>query len=227
MKIPYFRHPISSRQAIYAVLIMTLVLIIVALLSSHSTAVLLQAVKNIVQPFAAWAPFMFIILYIILGLVGFSTSVMSLSAILLFAPIIAFLCIIVGGTLTAFLAFVVARSSRLQLVSPAFKRLSSQRTIVYVTKQIERQTRVHGFRLVFLLRLMRLPYIALSYAAGFSTRITTRHFVLATLLSNALSAAILVLIGVVAVVYFAFATALLIGCAAVYVIWKQYRKAAK
>jgi uncharacterized membrane protein YdjX (TVP38/TMEM64 family) len=188
---------------------------------------LLQVVKHIVQPFAGWAPFIFIVLYILLGLVGFSTSVMSLSAILLFVPIIAFLCIIIGGTVTAFLAFMVARSAKVQLVFPAVKSLRSQRTVVYVSKQIERQTKVHGFRLVFLLRLMRLPYIALSYAAGFSTQIITRHFVLATLLSNAISATILVLIGVVAVVYFAFATAIVIGSTAVYVLWKRYRKAAQ
>jgi membrane protein DedA with SNARE-associated domain len=72
---------------------------------------------------------------------------------------------------------------------------------------------------------MRLPYIALSYAAGFSPKITARNFVLATVLSNALSATILVIIGVAAVVYFAFATAVLIGAGAVYVVWKRYHLA--
>jgi uncharacterized membrane protein YdjX (TVP38/TMEM64 family) len=227
MKIPYFRYPIAKRSAKYVVLTVIIVAFVVALLSSQSSVALLQVIKHIVQPFAGWAPFIFIVLYILLGLVGFSTSVMSLSAILLFAPIIAFLCILIGGTVTAFFAFMVARSAKIQLAFPAVKSLRSQRTVVYVTKQIERQTKVHGFRLVFLLRLMRLPYIALSYAAGFSTQITTRHFVLATLLSNAISATILVLIGVVAVVYFAFATALVIGSTTVYVLWKRYRKAAQ
>lgn len=217
------RHSVSSRQATYGALIVIVIFTLLTLLSSQSSSTLLQAAQDLMQSIGAWAPILFTILYIILGLIGFSTSVMSFSAIVLFNPLIAFLCIMIGATLSGFLAFIFARYSKLRLAFPAAKSLSSHRSVMYVSKQIERQSKVHGFRLIFLLRLARLPYIALSYAAGFAPQITTRNFVLATVISNALSVTILVLIGAAAMAYFAVATVVFIGGITAYWIWKQHR----
>lgn len=107
------------------------------------------------------------------------------------------------------------------------KGLSSRRSVVYISKQIERQSKVHGFRLVLLLRLARLPYIALSYAAGFSAKITIRDFLLATALSNTVSITILVFVGIVALSYFAVATAVVVGGFVVYWLWKRWRLSKK
>lgn len=218
-----YRQSMSSRKATYGSMILIVVLTVLTLLSSRSSAALLQAAQNLTQSIGPWAPIIFTLLYIILGVVGFSTSAMSFSAIVLFNPLVAFLCIMIGATLAALLAFIFARSSRLQLAVPRFKGLSSRRSVMYVSKQIERQSKLHGFRLILLLRLARLPYIALSYAAGFSPQITARDFLLATILSNALSATILVLIGVAAMAYFAVATVIFIGGITVYWIWNQRR----
>lgn len=213
-----------QRKTTYGALIVIVVLSVLTLLSSQSSTALLHAAQNFIKSIGPWAPILFTILYIILGLIGFSTSALSFSAIVLFSPVVAFLCIMIGATLSAFLAFTIARSSKLRLAFPGAKRLSSHQSVMYVSKQIERQSKVHGFRLVLLLRLARLPYIALSYAAGFSPQITARNFVLATAFSNALSATALVVIGATAVAYFAVATVLLIGGFTAYSLRAQHRR---
>jgi uncharacterized membrane protein YdjX (TVP38/TMEM64 family) len=129
-RLSHYKHHITSRHATYGVMIAIVALIVFALWSSQSGTALLQLFKNIVQPFSSLAPVIYILFYIILGLVGFSTSVMSFGAIVLFNPLIAFLCIMIGATMSAFLAFTFTRSSKIQLAFPVVKSLSARRSVV-------------------------------------------------------------------------------------------------
>lgn len=131
----------------------------------------------------------------------------------------------IDATTAAVFAFLLSRSSRLRLAFPAIKSVGTRKSVVYVSKKIMRQSRLHGFRLIFILPLSRLPYIALSYSAGFSSQIKIGNFIVATALSYALSTGILVIVGVVAATYFAVATSVAMVSYGIYKTWRQRHRA--
>ena len=204
----------KQKQAYFVVFGLSL-LVVITLVSSHFDILiphLDQAVRHFVDGFGAWAPVLYIVMYAVIALTGLSASVLSLIALGIFPPTTAFIVILAGSSISAYLAFILARWSRITLPLPPTNGTGQRRLINALHNQIEQNAVEHGFRTVFLLRMARLPYIALRYAAGFVPVLSLRAFMAATVLSNAMSAVVYVVFGIVILPYMAVATlALLIG----------------
>jgi len=200
-------------------------LVVVTLLSGNNEQFVphaIEAVRNTIDEMGVAAPFVYSMLYILVALTGFSTSILSLIAIGLFSPLMAFAIIVVSATLAAVFAFTLSRlSTGLRLFSNTTQTDQQGMMMQKIVKSIKKNAHEHGFRSILLLRLARMPYIALSYGAGLVPALAMRHFMWATILTNTLSAAVYVLVGVAIIQYVGLLTAGLLVAGGLYWIWQQ------
>jgi len=125
------------------------------------------------QQLGVWAPVIFVLLYIAACVALLPASVLTLGAGAIFGVLRGSIYVSIGATLGATAAFLVGRYlardwvTRKMAAYPAFSA-------------IDRAVADEGWRIVFLTRLCPLlPFFALNYAYGL-TRVSVRHYVLAT-----------------------------------------------
>lgn len=124
--------------------------------------------------FGLFAPFLYVLLYLIRPLFLFPSSILFLASGLAFGAFWGSVYTVVGATLSAVVAFVVAKRVGHVLLR---EELESPRV-----QAIQQQLEENGFFYVLLLRLIPfLNFDLVSYAAGVSN-IRLGHFTLATLI---------------------------------------------
>lgn len=133
-----------------------------------------QMVQSFISKFGMAAPVVFMLLYVFLTVFFFPASVLTIIGGVLFGPVIGTLYTILAATLAATIAFKLARWFGRSFVA---SRVGSR------LKGIESKISGDGFWSMVVLRLLFLPYIPLSYAAGL-TSMRLIDFVLATFLTN-------------------------------------------
>ncbi|MEK6874456.1 MAG: VTT domain-containing protein [Nanoarchaeota archaeon] len=120
------------------------------------------------------APLVYIIFYITLVIFFFPASALSAVGGFVFGAFFGTVYTIIAATAAAIIAFVLGQWLGKDFVQ---HRLGNK------LKDIDEKISGKGFWSMIILRLLFLPYIPLSYAAGL-TRISLRDFALATFLTN-------------------------------------------
>ena len=132
-----------------------------------------EAIRDFIQSFGVFAPMMFICLFALAPLVFFPDGILALAGGLIFGFGWGSFYIIIGALCGGSISFFLARFYRKTM----HRKLEHEKLIHFNT-----HAQLHGFHLVFLLRLVPLvPFNIISYSAGFSP-ISYRDFFFATLL---------------------------------------------
>lgn len=141
-----------------------------------------QNLQAFIQSFGWWAPFVFMALYYTLTLAFISAAVFTVLAGVLFGKIWGTIYVVVAATLAAQTAFFIARNLGQQKVD----QLKQKKSIGPLLKTVETRCQNQGFKSLFILRCLFLPYMPLSYAGGLIKSLSARDFFMATLLTNAI-----------------------------------------
>lgn len=130
-----------------------------------------SAVTNLVDSLGIWAPIAFVLLFAVAAVVFFPGAVFGLAGGALFGPFWGTALNVVGGTIGAMLAFLVARYGASDWVA---RRTGGK------LKELIEGVEAEGWRFVALMRLVPIvPYNLSNYARGL-TRISFGQYVAAT-----------------------------------------------
>ena len=131
-------------------------------------------IKDWILSFGMWAPILYILLYTIRPLIFFPASVLSITGGLAFGAWLGTLYTVIGATLGAVVAFLVAQ----KLGNGLIKKKEQAGKINQIQQQLEK----NGFIYVLIFRLLPIfNFDLISYAAGLS-KVRLLSFFLATLI---------------------------------------------
>lgn len=131
-------------------------------------------IKEWILSFGMWAPILYILLYTIRPLIFFPASVLSITGGLAFGAWMGTIYTVIGATLGAVVAFLVARKLGSGLIK--------EKTNAGKVEQIQQQLEKNGFIYVLIFRLLPIfNFDLISYAAGLS-KVRLLSFFLATLI---------------------------------------------
>lgn len=133
-----------------------------------------ERIRGFVSGFGLAAPVAYMGVYILLSVLFFPATILTVAGGLIFGVILGTVYTIVAATIAAALAFVIARW---------IGRDAAQKWLGERLKGLESRISGIGFWNMVTLRLLFLPYIPLSYIAGL-TRMRLWDFVLATFLTD-------------------------------------------
>ena len=130
-----------------------------------------QEIRTTIQSAGPMAPLLYLFIYSIGPTFFFPSWVLSIAGGLAFGPVWGTLLTLVGATTGGTVAFCVARYLGRDFVSRLLKGK---------LKTLDDQASTHGFKVIFLLRLIPLvPFDVLDYIAGLS-KIRMRDYILGT-----------------------------------------------
>ncbi len=134
-------------------------------------------IQNFIDGFGIYGPIIFMLLYIIISIFGVSAAALTIIAGLIFDIKTAMITVVIGATIAAYIAFLISRhfSKYINIKNKNIKK---------IVEKIEKKSEKNGFFAIAILRLMFLPYIPLSYAAGLVKKLKAKDFVLATFVTN-------------------------------------------
>ncbi len=130
-----------------------------------------ESIMETVEAFGPWAPVIYLLLHIIRPLTLFSATVFSISAGVLFGPFWGTVYTVIGATMGATVAFLVARS---------FGRNATERLLKGRLKDLDEFSEKHGLMTTLILRLVPgPPFDVVNYGLGLS-KISLRDYVIGT-----------------------------------------------
>jgi len=129
--------------------------------------------REFIQSFGAWAPFIYILVYITATTLFIPGTIITLIGALLFGTWFGTLYTVIGATLGATAAFYVARYGGREFIAKLLKG-----KFIKFDEGIEK----NGFKIAFFFRLIPLfPFNALNFAFGL-TKIKVKDYFLATMI---------------------------------------------
>ncbi|WP_227396495.1 TVP38/TMEM64 family protein [Jeotgalibacillus aurantiacus] len=130
-------------------------------------------IQQWIQSFGFWGPIFFILVYTVRPLILFPASVLSIAGGLAFGAVNGFVYIMIGATLSAMTAYLLARKFNRAFI----QRMQEGRVKTVIEKMEER-----GFMYVLVLRLAPLlNFDLVSYSAGLAN-VKIRAFLFATII---------------------------------------------
>jgi uncharacterized membrane protein YdjX (TVP38/TMEM64 family) len=133
----------------------------------------LQGALAWINRLGPWAPAIFVLLYVAATVLLLPAVVLTLGAGVVFGVARAFAAVSVGATLGATAAFLVGRYLARDWVA---RRVAASATLGAIDEVVARE----GWKIVALTRLSpAFPFVLLNYAFGL-TRVSLRHYVLAS-----------------------------------------------
>lgn len=160
-----------TRKTLTRILLFALLAAGVAWAATHRDLLSAEAITGWLEQLGFWAPLVYVLMYVISPVFLLPASPLSLLGGAVFGPLLGSVLTLVGATLGASLAFVVAR----HLAGESVRRRLGGRV-----DQMVRGVEDEGWRFVALMRLVPLvPFNLLNYALGL-TRIRFSHYILAT-----------------------------------------------
>jgi len=138
-----------------------------------------DGITTFVSSFGMFAPVMFILLYVILVLFLFPATIFSVVGGVLFGTLWGVVYVVIAATIAAGIGFFLARKYHSKNTE-----MFRNKVVKSLVKKCEYHCENHGFKAFFILRLLYLPYMPLSYAAGFVTTAKYLEFMIATFLTN-------------------------------------------
>lgn len=150
-----------------------------------------ENIKNFVNSFGPYSMTVFVLIYILITLFGFSAAIFTILAGTLFGVGWGLFLVVVAATVAAGIAFYIARYFSHKLASGTIKNKTMQNIISKIEKNCEK----NGFMAIAILRLSFMPYIPLSYGAGVVKTLKFRDFILATFLTNIFGSFVFIFLG--------------------------------
>jgi uncharacterized membrane protein YdjX (TVP38/TMEM64 family) len=162
---------LRSRWRIAVWLIVVVVLVGVG--RTLDIAALLHRTLVAVSALGAWAPVVFVLLYVAVTVVLLPAVILTLGAGAVFGLVRGFLLVSVGATLGATAAFLIGRYLARRWVA---KRVAESPKLRAIDEAVARE----GWKIVLLTRLSpAFPFVLLNYVFGL-TRVSLRHYVVAS-----------------------------------------------
>jgi uncharacterized membrane protein YdjX (TVP38/TMEM64 family) len=159
------------RNLIFRAVLVAALLGAIVWIGLHREVLGASALEQELGRFGAWAPIMFVLLYALATVLFVPGSVLTLAGGALFGPIWGTLLNLIGATLGATIAFLIARYVASDLVAAR-----SGEQLGRMMRGVEEE----GWRFVAFVRLVPLfPFNLMNYAFGL-TRIRLREYVLAS-----------------------------------------------
>jgi uncharacterized membrane protein YdjX (TVP38/TMEM64 family) len=144
--------------------------------------------SNFVNGFGMWAPVVFIIIYILALLFFLPASLFTVFGGVIFGAIYGTVYVVVAATIGAGIGFAITRKFR-------NKSHNKHKIIQKLVNKIESLVQKNGLQAFIIMRLLYLPYMPLSYAAGLVKTAKWRDFMLATFLTNIVGSFTFVFVG--------------------------------
>jgi uncharacterized membrane protein YdjX (TVP38/TMEM64 family) len=161
------------RNLLRAVILITSVLLVIWLIRVTDARYILRLILQKIQDLGPWAPFYFILTYIVACLVFFPGVILTLGAGVLFGLIKGTLYVSIGATIGASCAFLVSRYLARDWV---FKKFSANRNFRAIDDAVAKD----GWKIVGLIRLSPVfPFIPMNFVFGL-TRIPLYQFAIVT-----------------------------------------------
>ncbi|MFT4303393.1 MAG: TVP38/TMEM64 family protein [Candidatus Woesearchaeota archaeon] len=167
------------------------IIFLILLLSPLKNFLSEEKIYYFINLFGVFAPLIFIIFYIITSLLFFPVSLLNVFSGFLFGTLLGFVLVIISSTISASIAFFVAKKYGKNL-SDWFKNTKKINKIV---NKLDNLAEHNSFKTFFVIRCFGLSYILVSYASGLVRKASFKAFILATLTSNILVSIFLVYLG--------------------------------
>jgi len=170
---------------------LTLAIVILAILFYPRIISVLnvETLRGLIEPFGVFAPLAFGVLYIVAGIFFIPLSVFSIAGGVLFGTLWGLLVVLLSATISAAAAFFIARQFSSKV--PQAQKGIIQKLQKTVEKRLEKST----FQTIVILRLLYMPYIALSYAAGLVKTCKFWPYIVATFFTNIVGSFVFVYLG--------------------------------
>ncbi|MDP5275793.1 TVP38/TMEM64 family protein [Chengkuizengella axinellae] len=132
-----------------------------------------ENIRDFILSFGVWAPILYIFLYTVRPLIFFPAIVLTLSGGYTFGPWWGTLYDLIGATMGACLAFIIART---------LGRETIERWLGDKIKKMDDISEEKGFKTILFIRLVPLiPFDVINYGAGLS-KVKLKDYALATLI---------------------------------------------
>ncbi len=139
--------------------------------SPFAQEITIESIRQFLLSFGFFTWILFILIYAIGAVISIPGTILTFVGAILFGAWLGTLLNVIGATIGATLAFLVARYLAHDYIDGLFKY-----------ENIKQKLNEHGFKIIFILRLLPfVPYFALNYVAGLS-RIRLKDFILASFL---------------------------------------------
>ena len=166
----------SAKPFLKPLIGITLILFFIYLFrfSPFASSLTLESIQGLLNSAGAWGPLVYILIYIVLSVAFFPASILTVAGGFVFGVFWGTVYAIIGATLAAIIAFYAGRYLAKEWAEKTF----GKRFATYNKKLAD-----HGFQTIAIMRLLFLPYIPISYAAG-ASQVSVGAFALATFLTN-------------------------------------------
>ena len=161
--------------------IILLIVAYIVLMSPLRDFITVENIISFVDGFGMWGPLIFMLIYIIGLLVFVPATLFSIAGGFIFGLWEGVLYVVIAATIAASLGFLIARK-----FSSNWNFAKSNKLTTMIVSTCEGHCEERGLQTFIILRLLYLPYMALSYAAGIVKTAKLRDFILATFLTNIL-----------------------------------------
>lgn len=149
------------------------VLVVVVVARGLETRALLEGALGWIGGLGSWGPVLFVLLYVAATVLLLPAVVLTLGAGAVFGVVTAFAAVSAGATLGAVAAFLVGRYLARDWVA---RRVAASPRLGAIDAAVARE----GWKIVLLTRLSpAFPFVLLNYAYGL-TRVSLRHYALAS-----------------------------------------------
>lgn len=176
------KHPTDSRSksnrplgkwiGVVAIIIAVIILAVIFRLPTR-TQTLLQTALGWIKELGYWGPTVFILLYIVSCVALVPASVLTIGGGTIFGVVQGTIYVSIAATLGATAAFLVGRYLVREWI---YRKIGMHPVFAAVDKAVAQE----GWKIVFLTRLCPIfPFFLMNYAYGL-TRVSLRHYVLAT-----------------------------------------------
>lgn len=150
----------------------------------------IEKIREFIMSFGMMGPIIFIFIYIILILVGFSAGVLTATAGAIFGIKLGFIVVIIGATIGGNIAFLIGR-----YFTEKFEKLARVKRLKTIVNKIKENAKERGFVSLLTLKFSFVPYIWLCYLSGIVKDLKYKDFLLATLITNVFGSMIYLFLG--------------------------------
>ncbi|MEF2175051.1 MAG: VTT domain-containing protein [Candidatus Absconditabacteria bacterium] len=147
-------------------------------------------ISNIIKSSGMFGPLVFMFIYTISILLFLPATIFTILGGALFGLYLGTLYVVIAATIGGGIGFYI---SRLNFKDKDFN--SKNKIIKELITKIKSYSQNNGFQSILILRLLYLPYMPVSFAAGLIKELTFKNFILATLVTNIVVSFIFVLLG--------------------------------
>ena len=178
-------HSFSKRYFKWGILLLLIAGVVYAYFLTPLKSYLTQEfISNFINQFGIFAPFVFIIIYIIALLFFIPSIIVTLLGGILFGLLYGTIYVVIAATISAAIGFTITRKLSDKFGSKSGSHRFNNKLVQKLVDQCNHHCERNGIQAFFILRFLGLPYMPLSYAAGLVKSARLKDFIIATFFSN-------------------------------------------